>query len=110
MDNHKAEVKSGIWSLHTFLKRAECVFDYAILREPTGDERNKFCDLNIERMSLIQNTKDIENYARELHGLLDLLSMNEGVLDEMSCDDTRFGDAIDNRNQLVTKLVAIMKK
>ena len=109
VSNDEAEVKKGMWSVVTFLERAECVFDAAILATPTGEMRNKFCDLNIERMSLIQHSEDITSYAKKLRALLGLLAVNEDVRDEMSCDDTRFGDATDNRNQLVKELVAMIK-
>ena len=38
-------------------ERASVVYDYAICRTPTGDERNKLCEQNILRMAAIQNAK-----------------------------------------------------
>lgn len=110
MNNSKAEVKSGMWSVITFLARAELVFNVAILGTPTGDVRDALTELNIERLSLIEHRKDIESYAKKLRSLLDLLALNEGALDEMSCDDARFGEATDNRDELVKQLVAMMKE
>ena len=110
MNKSETEVKSSMWSIVTFLKRAECVFDQAILSTPTGEVRNKFCDLNLERMSFIEHSKEIVDYAKELRDLLDELLKNETEHDDMSCDDTRFGDTTDKRYELVRKLVVHMKK
>lgn len=110
MNKSETEVKNEMWSIVTFLKRAECVFDQAILSTPTSKGRNKFCDLNIERMSFIEHAKEIVDYAKELRDLLDELLKNETERDEMSCDDMRFGDTTDKRNELVRKLAAHMKK
>ena len=112
MNNNKVkgEVRVGFRDVTTFLARAELVFNVAILGTPTGDVRDALTELNIERLSLIENSKSIAAYAKRLRALLDLLVINEDARDKMSCDDTRFGDTTNNRCELIKQLVAIMKE
>ena len=109
MNETKTEARAAFWAVTTFLERAECVFDHAILSTPTGDTRNKFTDLNIERMLLIENSKGVTAYAKRLRALLDKIVANEKKRDEMSCDcGYCLGDVTQERDNLVAEIVKLM--
>lgn len=106
----ETSIKSDYVKLLDFLERSEVVFQHAILSTPTGVSRNQFTDLNIERMQFIVEGAKTTIHLGRLHSMLDKMVTNEDARDEMSCDDTRFGDTTDTRNDLVREIVKLMKE
>ncbi len=92
MAEEEVKIKNNMFTTVTFLERAACVFDAAILATSTSEFRNKLTNLNMERMRLIEHMDEIQSYAKALHELLRKLTRNEIARDEMSCYDTHFGD------------------
>jgi len=99
-----------MWTMITFLKRTELLFNTAINSTPTGEVRNAFTALNMERMLLIQNADKIESYAIKLHEVLNKIVETEKEIADLSSDDSRLGDASYERDQLVSQLVKIMQE
>ena len=102
------------WNLYPilidFLMKAEAIFNHAILSTPTGSVRNGFTVLNIYRIDFIAEGELAASHSKKLRTTLDELVKVSDTLDEMSADDTRLDDANDFRDDLIEKLVAIMKE
>lgn len=107
-DEPKVEVKSGMWEVTTFLERAAIVFDRAILSTPTSTLRNQLTDLNIERLALITNAKDIALYAKRLRTVCRKLVENDKTLDIAAGDITSL--LFEERGVLCKELIKILRE
>ena len=109
-DKAKPPSEDAYTTILKFLEESKIVFEMAILATPTGDVRNGFTELNIQRMEFIAEGNAIALHSIRLHTVLDKLVIAEEALAEMSSDDSRLGDARYSQKELIEELVKIMQE
>ena len=109
-DKPKQPSEDAYVAILKFLGESRIIFDAAILGTPTGDVRNVFTELNMERMQFIAEGNAVALHSIRLHTVLDKIVIAEEALAEMSSDDSRLGDARYGRERLLEELVKILKE